>query len=143
MKRFVQFFSHPPYAIAVGPFQFVLMVIAGIQGVQLLATPHNPSGILQQTYPRWMIVLWGVCLLGGCACALVGRLRRNGWREEAIGLWVIGFTLFWYVLTVALLHSEALAQNVVNLLYVYACYVRIRVLRLAHTAEREARRRGD
>lgn len=140
MSRIVRFFTHPPLAIAVGPFQFVLMIIAIIQGATLLINAGRPvQGILTATYPAWMVIIWGLALLGGAVTAIVGRIKIRGWRQEAAGLCVIGFGLVWYVVTVAALHPDHLLVNLPDLGYAYACYVRIRVLRMAHEAEMEAR----
>lgn len=144
MSKIIRFFTHPPLAIAVGPFQFIVMIVAVVQGAMLLLTAGHPTPtLLSKTYPTWMVIVWSLALVGGGSVAILGRIRIRGWRQEAAGLAVIGFSLLWYVITVALLHPEDIGINIPNLGYAYACYVRIRVLRMAHEAEMEARDQSD
>lgn len=143
LRRILRFFQRPPYWIAVGPFQFVLTVFGVFQGVVLILNglQGGPQGILTETYPHWMVVSWGVLLVAGSVTALYGRIRDSAWRAESGGLSIIGFGLLYFVITVLFIHPESLVPVLPDLGYSYACYVRIRVLRMAHEAELEARGR--
>ena len=142
VKAITKFFQHPPRPVAIGPFQFVLMVVAILQGITLLLNSGHATGILNETYPTPMVILWGVSLCAGGVLAIIGRVRKTGWREESAGLAIVATTLLLFFVTVLAIHPDAAPANLVDLGYVYACHVRIRVLRIANEAE-TAIKRGE
>lgn len=127
------------------PFQTYLMVLGLISSIALLLSRTEPAS-LEATLPEWLVYLWAVMLVTGCALALVGAYWPRSYTAaltmERIGLDFTGIAGLIYGVGVMIFGGmSALLAAAIVLAFGAACLVRARDIALIfHTSSKIIRK---